>query len=142
MYVCYASVSHSFFLNLRLFHCQFCISTCAITAATYIDYTKTPTPIEMVATRVSVYTIHTLHRVQFLQLANGEWCHWCWYCFVLCCWWSTRLWWMHAMQCNFICYSWACLWAFDCLCNLNHLLFVERMPNEWNRCKNTNWQIT
>lgn len=25
-------------------------------------------------------------------------------------------------------------WASDCLCNLNHLLFVERMPNEWNRC--------
>lgn len=24
--------------------------------------------------------------------------------------------------------------ASDCLCNLNHLLFVEWMPNEWNRC--------
>lgn len=56
-------------------------------------------------------------------------------CVSLCCVVGGRHGSGECMQRNFIWYSWMCVrvCAFDCLCNLNHSLFVERMPNEWNR---------
>lgn len=99
----------------RLFHCQFCISTCAITAATHI-YIHTPTPTKMVATRVLVYTIR-LHTVQFLQLANGEWCHWCSDIVLLCCVVGGRHGFGECMQRNFILFFLnvcVCVWVHVC----------------------------
>lgn len=93
-----------------------------------------------------MHTAHCTNRAQFLQLANGEWCHWladivAFYCVVggrhgfgECN--ATQF---HLLFLDVCTYVFAYFWAFDCLCNLNHLLFVERMPNEWNRWhKNTN----